>query len=212
MWEIAYGASNVIGGKVAKHATGHEDIGRHDAVIAVGARSIGHGGRDVRQACCQCVLSSLLNVLRISQPKAASQAVRPKIEAARLACKHRGPSTPSLRVRRAARRAGSVEIFGAAFVGLVAPHLAEEPGLACACDSCVLFGSPAESVGSPLVGRSAFTPTLGTAAGKFVVRVDGHLGPQLAHGGENLPDVGRHQRVIRDPGIAHNALPIQDED
>lgn len=65
MWEIADGATNVVGREVAKDATDQDDIGRNDAVIAVGTRRIGDGGRDVRQTCCQRMLSSLLDVLRI---------------------------------------------------------------------------------------------------------------------------------------------------
>jgi len=65
MWEIADGATNVVGREVAKDATDQDDIGRNDAVIAVGTRRIGDGGRDVRQTCCQRMPSSLLDVLRI---------------------------------------------------------------------------------------------------------------------------------------------------
>ena len=106
-------------------------------------------------------------------------------------------------------RVGSVGTVGAA---LAASHLAQEPCLARSGDGCVLLVRAAGIVGRLLVSHSPIMVAQGTAGSKFVIWVRGHLDPQGLYGGEDFLDIGRDQWVVGDPGIAHDAVPIQDED
>ena len=106
-------------------------------------------------------------------------------------------------------RVGSVGSVGAALVAFL---LAEEPCLARSCDGCVLRVRAAGIVGRPLVSHPPIMVAKGTAGSEFVIWIVGHLDPQSFYGGHDFLDIGRNQWVVRDPGIAHNALPIHDED